>query len=327
MRGLLDLPQHETERAIACGAPVFLSVNPVEYHGPHLPLHTDALISDGLNRALFERLAKDHPDWRYLNGGELEMGVEPTPGPGTRATPYRTVRAAVQRACESLHALGAQRVILMTFHGAPMHSLAIDAGVRWLRRRGVAALAPLNLILRLMLELSEAQADEFAPAFSMLDEEGQEALLRELATDFHAGYFETSILMHLHPQAVSPQHVKLPPCPKVQPVKGLLRMGGFAEKLGAVQLARELRLAALGLGWHALRPFPGYTGRPDLANPQAGRIFTEGLLDRFEASCKAVFFEDQAPPAPTMPWLKALTMGGLLGEPQMPADAILKIAL
>ena len=35
---------------LATGAPVFLCVNPVEYHGPHLSLHNDRLISEGVAR-------------------------------------------------------------------------------------------------------------------------------------------------------------------------------------------------------------------------------------------------------------------------------------
>ncbi|HEY4219853.1 MAG TPA: hypothetical protein VGO62_00890, partial [Myxococcota bacterium] len=61
-----DLPHSEARRALSSGAPVFLLVNPVEFHGPHLPLHNDELIALGLARDLHERLFGAHP---FLLGG------------------------------------------------------------------------------------------------------------------------------------------------------------------------------------------------------------------------------------------------------------------
>ncbi|MFN7132430.1 MAG: hypothetical protein ACK4N5_10120, partial [Myxococcales bacterium] len=64
---LLDLPQSEARRLIAAHAgesgraPVYLTVNPVEYHGPHLSLHNDRLVSEGLVRALHARLFPGEP--------------------------------------------------------------------------------------------------------------------------------------------------------------------------------------------------------------------------------------------------------------------------
>ena len=37
----LSMPHAEAREALATGAPVFLCVNPVEYHGPHLSLRQD----------------------------------------------------------------------------------------------------------------------------------------------------------------------------------------------------------------------------------------------------------------------------------------------
>ena len=60
MISLLDIPHQEARRLVKSGAPVYLSVNPVEYHGPHLSLHNDRLISIGLIREVHEAFAKKH---------------------------------------------------------------------------------------------------------------------------------------------------------------------------------------------------------------------------------------------------------------------------
>src|SRR3989442_1056381 len=104
---LLCLPHSAARAALETGAPVFLCVNPVEYHGPHLSLRNDALVSIGLARALHARLAKHHPAWPFLAAEDLEVGVDPAPGPGSRHVPLGRVRALVREACRALAELGA----------------------------------------------------------------------------------------------------------------------------------------------------------------------------------------------------------------------------
>src|SRR5438105_3637126 len=114
---LLDQTLAEARRLTATGAPVYLPINPVEYHGPHLSLHNDALISRGLATDLHARLAARHPEWPFLVADDLEVGVDPCPGRGTRHTPYPIACALIREACRALAELGAERVVLMTFHG------------------------------------------------------------------------------------------------------------------------------------------------------------------------------------------------------------------
>src|SRR5262245_14646331 len=125
---VLEMPNREARALLASGAPVFLPVNPVEYHGPHLSLHNDRLISIGLARDVHALLAAKH-EWPFLLTADLEVGVDPTPGPGTRVTSFHHVRGAVMEACKALHALGARSVVAMTWHGAPLHSIAIEPGL------------------------------------------------------------------------------------------------------------------------------------------------------------------------------------------------------
>ena len=51
---LFDLPHDAARRLVQSGAPVYLFVNPVEYHGPHLPLHNDRIIAHGIARDRFD---------------------------------------------------------------------------------------------------------------------------------------------------------------------------------------------------------------------------------------------------------------------------------
>lgn len=294
---------------------MYLTVNPVEYHGPHLSLHNDRLISLGLIREVHERLAEKH-DWPLLLGADLEVGVEPCPGPGTRRTAYPMVRHLVLEACRALAELGASKVILMTFHGAPLHNLAIESGVALLRAAGVRAVAPFNGLLTEMLFLEPAK---FAAAYAHVEDLAErEQMMGAMANDFHAGFFETSMALHYAPESVAPDYTSLAPCPDVRPAGPLALASRMARALGAERLSRELTFAAEGLGWNALRPFPGYTGRPHRATPQAGAVFAAEIVRRYVEGIEEVFAGRAESPPPIMRWVGTLSFGGRIGKLSVP---------
>jgi creatinine amidohydrolase len=320
MINLLELPHTRARALLATGAPVYLPVNPVEYHGPHLSLHNDALISRGVARDIHDSLRERGHDWPLLMASDLEIGVEPCPGPGSRWTPFGTAARLVVEACRRLVELGAQRVVLVTFHGSPLHSLAIHQGVELLRAQGVPALSPLNVLLRGMLDLDVSQ---FADAYDTIaDERERTRIMAGAALDFHAGFFETSLAIHHAPESVDASYRALPPCP-VWPADPVLERAGRAAALvGKEQLALELGLAATGAGWYTLRPFPGYTSSPHLASPEAGACFAAHMKRWFGALSHEVLCEGAAPPEPIMQWLPGATLRGRIGGAHVPLAAI-----
>jgi creatinine amidohydrolase/Fe(II)-dependent formamide hydrolase-like protein len=321
MISLFDQSHTEARRLAKTGATVFLTVNPVEFHGPHLSLHNDRLISLGLARDLHDRL---EPDLPFLVGADLEVGVDPCPGPGSRHVPYSVVRCLVVEACRALVELGVKRVVLMTFHGAPLHAHAIEAGVRELRRHGVRAISPFNL---LAYELLEADAAKYTQILAPVEDLEERARLAEdFAHDFHAGFGETSMTLHYAPESVSPDYTKLPPCPKVAPPRSVLTLANLAAKMGNTRLAGELGFAASGMGWYALRPFPGYTGRPHSANAKSGKAFAEVMVDRFAECACEVFAGRATSPEPIMQWVMLATLGGRVGALSIPASEVRRLA-
>jgi creatinine amidohydrolase len=321
MLPLLDQPHRDALRRVRSGATVYLSVNPVEFHGPHLSLHNDRLVSEGLIRDLHARLEPEQP---LLVGADLEVGVDPCPGPGSRHTPFTVVRRLVLDACRGVAELGAKRVVLMTFHGAPLHALAIEAGVRWLSAQGIAALAPFNAVVR---ELVDADPTVQAPILApVADPADRAALAADFNLDFHAGFWETSATLHHAPDSVSPDFVKLPPCPTLPRAPGWNAVSRLAAKLGARTLAAEAGFVAAAAGWYSLRPFPGYTGRPHLANPESGAAFTRLVIERYAKLATEVFAGRARSPAPIMPWVERLSLGGRLGKLDIPASEVARLA-
>jgi creatinine amidohydrolase len=222
-------------------------------------------------------------------------------------------------ACRSLAELGAVRVVLMTFHGAPLHAAALDAGVRLLEARGVRAIQPFNLLMNEMLHVD---ATQYGEVFGHVqDPSDRAAVLRELATDFHAGFGETSLTLHYAPTSVSAIYKTLPPCPTITPDAALDAASRAASRSGRADLAVELRFAAIARGWAKLRPFPGYTGRPHLASGAAGAALARRVSDGYATATRAVF-DGQDGPRPIMPWAVRATLGGRIPGIAVPLSEV-----
>jgi len=310
LQPLLDLPHARARTLLSSGAPVYLSINPVEYHGPHLSLHNDGLVSLGFIQELHQALQRTQPDWPLLFGGSLDTGLDPVPGPGSRPLPWAVGHRACWQACQALLQLGAQRVVLMTFHGSPLHNAMLNSCAQRLKKRGVACMLPGNL---LFANLLSPPLDELAPTFAHIEDEGErQAMLQGLNRDFHAGFLETSISLHYVPQTVG-DYQQLPPCPPTAPAPGFLALSRLARRLGRQQLARELRFVAQAAPWYRLRPFPGYTGRPHRAAARAGAAAMRVLV-RQVADCALQVFDGRgACPGPVLSWVPKLTLYGRVG--------------
>lgn len=319
MLNVLDLSHRQAQRTLATGAPVYLPVNPVEYHGPHLSLHNDAHITAGLIRSLHRALQPAHPGWPLLVAGDLEIGVDPVPGPGSRPVSFRQVRAQVTAAASALADLGARRVVIMTFHGSPLHNVALHRAVTTLQARGVRALSPMNVLLRELIAIDPAEQHDLVEHIA--DQAARKRVLDALPMDLHGGFLETSLTMHYAPETVSDSVSTLPPCPPLVPSRLLSGVSARLAALGAPELAQALSLAAVGEAWFALRPFPGYTSAPHLASAQAGARLAAKITARFAALCEAVF-AGEAPPGPLLPWLGAASLHGRLTAPRVPLDQI-----
>lgn len=338
MLSLFDLPHHEAAGVLRRGVPVFLTVNPVEYHGPHLSLHNDLLISRGLARDVHQRLAQRHPEWPLVLADDLELGVGATPGPGTRSLSYAHARAVVESACRGLLSLGARRVVFLTFHGDPLHNRAISEGVALLERHGVRAVSPFNVLMEDMVHFEsrfDLDRGPLARAFAhVANVEERSELKRRLPFDVHAGFFETSLALHYAPESVSPLHRELPPCPRVpkpRAVSALRRLAsglarlprqGLGSALGTLAgvVERELAFVAEVFGWLELDPFPGYTSSPRHASAAAGAVFAEYLTERFADEVLQVLDGERPGVRPILSWAHSLSLGGRLGG--IPAEAL-----
>ncbi len=284
--------------AVFAENPLFIFINPTEYHGPHLPLANDYLISQGLAERLFARMKKWGIAERFIAAPLINMGLDPTPGPGTIVTSARHFENHLDAFADKLPGIGVKRAVIMTFHGAPRHNHAIQRFVKKLGAAGIQALNPMNTILKKLLEYTPGDyADALLP---VKDTAARAEISKHLGSDYHAGFFETSLTLALAGASVDPAYKNLPDCPPVEiPAWQKAAIRGM-RSLGQQGAARELVFAAEALAWIKLDPFPGYTGKPRFANAKSGEIFVSRILSEYETAVRSVFIEGGSPPEPVM---------------------------
>lgn len=182
---------------------VTLPVSPLEVHGPHLPLMTDALEAEALLDSAMERFLTRHRDAVHLKLPPLHLGADVLPQTGSIAARPSTVRRAVEDTGRSLARQGFRHIWIGNFHAGPRHFLALEAACEKVNRKyGASMVSVFSLLIAHLKRSNQSLADIFAgvPGLSASDLEG----------DAHAGVLETSLLLHLRGDRVDPAYRDLP---------------------------------------------------------------------------------------------------------------------
>jgi len=164
-------------------APVLLlPVGAVEPHGPHAPLATDPIISDGMCRRAAQRLAGD-PRLRVLILPALPYGVTRYAAAfaGAVGVAAGTLHAVVVDVCGSLIEQGLPRIVVVNNHFEPEHVAALRRAVDTVHATHGVRIGYLDLLRR-------ANAARLTEEFR--------------AGECHAGRYETSLVLAEHPDLV-----------------------------------------------------------------------------------------------------------------------------
>lgn len=200
---------------------VILTGGILEEHGPHLPSFTDGYSNEWLAQKLAETIVERagrpvlmFPTIPLGHEGANEIAARHV-FPGTYSVRRTTLRAIFMDLATDLGEQGFRRIFVVHGHGAPYHNLMLDQageyfrdtyeGGRMVHLRGLIPtpeqLARLGLTPPPSLNLSEAERKEVGEM------------------DEHAGFEETSRLMFLRPDLVSPIYSRLAPQTTNNPVE------------------------------------------------------------------------------------------------------------
>jgi creatinine amidohydrolase len=159
---------------------VVVAFGATEQHGPHMPLATDALLGDHLARAVAERLDAFVAPTVRIGCSEHHLEF-----PGTLSISEQTFHALVADIVRSLARGGFRRALLFPTHGgnfaplqAAIEKLDDDPGIE------IVAVTDLSLLFKVV----QLGAEEYGVP------QGEGGL--------HAGEWETSMLMAIHPDLV-----------------------------------------------------------------------------------------------------------------------------
>jgi creatinine amidohydrolase len=280
-------------------------VNPVEYHGPHLPLSTDFDISRGLWERLQPALAVRGTPTQVASLREIHRGCDPARGPGTENTTLDELKRQVLTAARSAAQERPDLVLFLTFHGAPKHAAAIEAGITYLRTQNVRAYNPFNHVLQRHRDYDPSWMESVAPLIT--EPYFRERWLETVPTDFHGGLFETSVLLALNPDKVSPDWKKAPDCPDRFTALPFKIATKTLRALGFESLAREMAIAGDATAWASNPTYLGYTGKPRLATAEIGEAFVEIILRDYVEGFEQVLSGRAQSPKPILQWTVRLT--------------------
>ncbi len=236
--GSRHLPSLTREKLLAAathpGAVAVVPTGAVEQHGPHLPVGVDSILGQGM---LVRALAKLPDSAPVFTAPPILVGKsnEHADWPGTLSLTARTLAALVRAQVSELHRLGFRRIALSNTHGG-----------------NSAVLVPV---------IRELQTSFPGLRIGMLQSAYRAAQSpQEAAYGFHAGEWETSLMLALAPSLVR-------------------RARAVCHYPAQLDDAGELRPegSALALAWTTRDISPhGVMGDATLATPKQGEQWAEG---------------------------------------------------
>jgi creatinine amidohydrolase len=185
---------------------VILTVSPLEEHGPHLPLGVDAFTARYFAELIAERLVTARSGWSVVLAPTLYLGSFTFEAVGTVSVRQRVVRDAVVDYGRSLARGGFRYILVANGHAGPTHLTALDEASAIVARRHRVTMASLSGHLawgfrngRFLDGLQGALGRPLT-----------EAERKAFAEDAHGGWWETSMMLMLHPHLVDGIYRDLP---------------------------------------------------------------------------------------------------------------------
>lgn len=243
-RLLTDLTTEEARDLIGPESVVVLPIGAIEQHGPHLPLSTDAILTDAATNAL-----RDEPpagvDVFFLPSLCYATSAEHRFSAGTMSLSEPTLLAVIADLADSVAALKARRFVILNGHGGNTALLRVASRQVRLKHRF------LTFLMHPVLS-----ADHGGPT-------GESA---ERGLGCHANQGETSIMLHLRPDLVRME-------------RAVANVPDWLSEYDDIGLG-----GSVTFGWSAGDFGPsGVIGDPTAADPVLGAKLWDYALDRLRA--------------------------------------------
>ncbi len=269
MQEYIHLNRKEVENLNKEKTIFFMAVSPIEVHGDHLPLGTDVVIAEELQKRYEVRMQKKYPEYKLVRLPSLYLGSDAVPVKGSLPIPATTLKEVLISMGKGLAEQGFHYLFLSDNHGGPRHQMAMELAARKLWKDYRFYLVnPFNLVYRLMVQNNE----------DFLEKTGLEPGKCGDAPDTHAGTNETSLMMAAAPAMIDDTYKSAAPSPLPPPDRTVLT----AAKLTGIvsdSLKKELSHLAALMGWVKDPAMKSYMGMPDDATEEAGEAMLEARVE------------------------------------------------
>ena len=194
---LLTLNWEEISRQAPGKLVVFLGIAPVEEHGRHLHTGVDFYETRYWIDGAIRFLENEHPDYCYgtlpvIPLGFADMGMFP----GNIHVSRKLIFDVIYETVKAVANWGVKHIIVISGHADPLHSIAIEQACEKINtENGITAFAPMGSIFN-------------ANQKGIVSEQPEELTenTRKYPNDFHAGWIETSCMLEIAPEYVSPDY-------------------------------------------------------------------------------------------------------------------------
>jgi creatinine amidohydrolase len=183
-RLLADLPGSRVAPTLTERSVLVQPIGAIEHHGPHLPLRTDALVAEAVTTAAVQRAAAGGLDVWQLPTLSVSKSDEHAWAPGTLWLSADTLLDVLRDLGRAVSATPAKKLVFVNGHGGNVALLQVVN--RELRRR--YGLQPFTM-----------------PAGLQQAGRGVDGEPDERGFGIHAGWAETSLVLHLAPELVHPE--------------------------------------------------------------------------------------------------------------------------
>ncbi len=187
-----------------------LTFGNLEEHGPHLPVGSDYLQAIAFRDGVVEQLSSAHPDHMFViapvvplgEGGANDVAGQPE-HVGTFHVRFETLRDVGIDLGSAVAQQGFRSILLVHFHGNPLHSVALNDAAAYVSDRHKAR----------MVNLTSLVFGEQAGLYSgsVMEKHLGEDWRKRIGFESHAGAAETSANLAIRPELVKAEYKRLSP--------------------------------------------------------------------------------------------------------------------
>lgn len=222
---LEELNYVELEKLDPTKTVFFLVISPLEEHAPHLPIGTDIFIAQYFAQKTAEELSQNRPDWCVVLIAPLAVGAHVFKFKGSVRHSVQTVYDVLWGYGKSVAQWGFKYLVLISAHGGAGHISVLEEAASKISKKLKIKAISLTGVIAVNFLLGK-YVDRIQQAlYRKLDDEE----LKNLKYDYHAGWWETSMLLWIKPELVKEKYKELPPVLIENPLQ--LRADA-AQKLG-----------------------------------------------------------------------------------------------